>query len=226
MTYELMKTRFDEIEKLEKNMMRPLTDEEKQFVFDHGSSEFIENYLHFDHDDDFTFKRIKTLISAYCTQSEDAFYNEVHADNGSALMVLKTIVNALEVKEKSCGVDCICNSKKGVEIRESEPEYSHEYNKDFLQFLLDLVKDSKKETKGGLKCDPKEETKCEIFNRVTECEGDCDKCDWITYLISCLKKGEELELSDKEIESICDRLHETENNYAVKIINNKISAKF
>ena len=222
MTYELMKARLIEIEKLEKNMLRPLSAEEKEYVLAHGASEFIEDYLEFDHDDDFTYERIKTLISAYCTQSEDAFYNEVHKDNGSALMVLKTIVNALKLKENSCGIDCSCNSKKGLKCDETESVYSSDNNKDFLQFLIDLVNDSKKETKE----EPKEETKCEIFNRVTDCEGDCDQCDWITYLIGRLKEGEELELSDREIESICDRLHETENNYAVKIINNKISAKF
>lgn len=222
MTYELIKARLIEIEKLEKNMLRPLSDEEKEYVLAHGASEFIEDYLEFDHDDDFTYDRIKALISAYCTLSEDAFYNEVQKDNGSALMVLKTIVNALELKENSCGVDCACISKKGLKCGETESVYASDDNKDFLQFLIDLVKDSKKETKE----EPKEETKCEIFNRVTDCEGNCDQCDWITYLIGRLKEGEELELSDKEIESICDRLHETENNYAVKIINNKISAKF
>lgn len=222
MNYELMKARINGIEKLEKNMMRSLTDEEKTFVMENGVDSFIEDKLGFDHDDDFTFKRIKTLISSYCTQNYDEFVKEALKDNGYAVEVLKTIVNTIE--------DTLEENAKISELPANKEDYTEEDYDNALRMLSDLLKIDinkrirEQQEQPKLKC--AEECKCEIFNRVTDCEGDCENCDWITYLIGLLKKGEELELSPEEIESICDRLHETENNYAVKIINNKISAKF
>lgn len=43
--------------------------------------------------------------------------------------------------------------------------------------------------------------------------------------IDRLKAGEELELSDEEIDEILDYLEDHEDSYSIKIINNKVTLK-
>lgn len=240
-SYELMKARLENVAKLEKNMLRDLTEEEKDYIMENGVNPFIEKKLEFSKDDDFTFKRVKALISAYCTQSEPEFYNQVYEqDNGSALLVLKTICNALEEaelikKNKKEAVPEAVLPKVAEDEKLNEDELfgegetkDYNYTTDtllsYVKPLLDLFgldvsfKDVTSENKDS--------EKCEKFDRVTECDGNCENCDWISYLIGRLKEGEELELSQEEINTITDRLWESEDNVSIKVVNNKISAKF
>ena len=43
--------------------------------------------------------------------------------------------------------------------------------------------------------------------------------------IDRLKSGEELELSDEEIDEVLDYLEDHEDSYSIKIINNKVTLK-
>ena len=44
-------------------------------------------------------------------------------------------------------------------------------------------------------------------------------------IIDKLKAGEELELSDEEIDEVLDYLEDHEDSYSIKIINNKVTLK-
>ena len=44
-------------------------------------------------------------------------------------------------------------------------------------------------------------------------------------IIDKLKAGEELELSDEQIDEVLDYLEENEESYSIKIINNKVTLK-
>lgn len=211
MNYEELVERIENVKTLEKNMLRELTPEEKEYVLENGIKDFITNYLEFDKDDDFTFKRIKTLISAFCTDSYEAFETELDKDNGNAIPVLKTIVNALEDAA----------TRKAMSEVKDAPEHKCNVGLDLSRALELFPSLAPLFKKNNMEVD-----KCEKFDRVTECEGNCEKCDWITYLIERLKEGEELELSDEEIEAVSDKILATERNVRIKVINNKMSAKF
>lgn len=91
---------------LEMWLGRELTETEQVIVDVKGPQWFITNWLEFDKDDEFTFNRIKALITAYCTKEISAFNREAAKDNGSAYLVLKTIADALAPSEPLCTDSC------------------------------------------------------------------------------------------------------------------------
>lgn len=56
-----------------------------------------------------------------------------------------------------------------------------------------------------------------------ELDENCNEGE--TSVIDRLKAGEELELSDEQIDEVLDYLEENEDSYSIKIINNKVTLK-
>lgn len=65
-----------------------------------------------------------------------------------------------------------------------------------------------------------------IITWLTQLSEELDeKCTEEPSVIDRLKVGEELELSDKQIDEVLDYLEENEDSYSIKIINNKVTLK-
>ena len=87
MTYETIKARMGAVKKLERILLRPLTDEEKDYVIEHGIHDFMSKYLNMSADDWEHLFNVQAFITEYFIDSEKACKND---------SVIPTVVNVLK----------------------------------------------------------------------------------------------------------------------------------
>lgn len=195
--------KLDELELLEKDLMRVLTPEEEEVVINQGWESLL-SVLGFTDDDYKTFRRVEALISAFCTESEERYEEELAKDNGSAKFVLQSIVNDLtdiEIKKQLEGKPTVgkCES---------------------LGTHCEL-------TSGAKECDIEN-----CFNEVLT-EDDFMQCAKATFAkiykeadvtdyIKRLKAGETLELDSRLIDRIVEVIWNECEDCNIQIVNNKI----
>lgn len=206
MTKLQMIGKLDELELLEKDLMRSLTPEEESLVLEKGWKALLEK-LEFTDEDYKTFRRIQALISSFCTENEDRFEEEVAKENYAAKFVLQSIVNELQdaedrakIKVKidskdNLGAHCKVTSKLTLpDTKESEDSFDGHFFEDTSslgQDLMTLIKNIA----------PENLTKSYI-NR--------------------LRNGEVLHLSTKEIDEIVDTVWKSKEDCNIRIVNNEI----
>lgn len=213
MTFEQMKENLKTIKLLEKDLMRDLTDAEKEIVINKGWEEFLFNHLGFTDEDFKELKSLKAIISAFYTQDEDAFAKAVRNAQESVYFVLRDIVDEMEKLEP-----CACTEK-------DVPEEKKDPAVDYVQFMQELY-DSL----------PKGETPW--FNKLTEeihktlfdvykkhrndkddvCDNilsgimtDAVKDEVIKSLVVDLKAGKTVEMTNDEYLEVADFLCEHED---------------
>lgn len=96
MTFELMKENLKTIKLLEKDLMRDLTEEEKEIVINNGWEAFLFKHLGFTDEDFKELKALKAIISAFYTQNENIFEEAIKNCPEGAYFVLRDIVDAIE----------------------------------------------------------------------------------------------------------------------------------
>lgn len=100
-----------DVQLLEKDLMRDLTNEEIAAVINKGWEKFLAEDLKMDTDDFNALQKMREIISAFCTKDQDDYEESLEGDITTAYLALKTIVNDMEevlnvchTNEHSCGV--------------------------------------------------------------------------------------------------------------------------
>ncbi|MDO4465404.1 MAG: hypothetical protein Q4C49_00110 [Bacillota bacterium] len=214
MTREEMKTALDNIELLEKDLMRSLTSEEEEIVLAKGWKALFEK-LGFDEDDYKTFRRIEALISAFCTESEERYEEELAKDNGSARFVLQSIVNDLEAKDQA-------------ELLKKQEEVK--------------VGEMKNKSRVCSKCDSASESTFDLDKMDPDTEGDFKDHLYEVYdtlkpesfqfenlnvdeYVKRLIDGETLTLDSDTMNQVVDWMWNSDMNFNIQIIDNIIRLK-
>lgn len=218
MTFEQMKENLKTVKLLEKDLMRDLTDEEREIVIEKGWEEFLFKYLGFSNEDFVELKAIKAIISAFYTQDENTFEKAIKAAPEGAYFVLRDIVDEMEGMEL-----CTCPAedtqiKKEVTKKEPIEEY--------MQFMQDLYADvPKKETPWFNKLT--EDLHKKLFNvyrtyRNENCNvedamlggimTDAVKDEVVKAMVDDLKAGKTVEMTNDEYLEVADYLCEHENH--------------
>ena len=108
MNFERMKESLKTIKLLEKDLLRDLTEEEKEIVINEGWERFLfgPNYLNFTEEDYKDLKALKALVSAFYTQNEKEFEDLAKNCPIGAYCALKEIVRTIEESDKDCCDKC------------------------------------------------------------------------------------------------------------------------
>lgn len=106
-----MSNALKDVQLLEKDLMRDLTNEEIAAVINKGWEKFLAEDLKMDTDDFNALQKMREIISAFCTKNQDDYEESLEGDITTAYLALKTIVNDMEeilnichTNEHPCGV--------------------------------------------------------------------------------------------------------------------------
>ena len=214
MTFEQMKENLKTIKLLEKDLMRDLTDAEREIVINKGWEEFLFNHLGFTDEDFSELKAIKSIISAFYTQDEDAFAKAVRNAPESVYFVLRDIVDEMEDLEP-----CTCPVDEPKEEEKKDPVA------DYIRFMQDLYTNLPKgETPWFNKLT--EDLHKKLFtvykanrNETQDCSDDAlggimtdaVKDEVVKAMIEDLKAGKTVEMTNDEYLEVADFLCEHED---------------
>lgn len=228
MTFEQMKENLKTIKLLEKDLMRDLTDAEREIVINKGWEEFLFNHLGFTDEDFSELKAIKSIISAFYTQGEDAFAKAVRNAPESVYFVLRDIVDEIEGLEP-----CECPVENPAVEEEKDPL------EDYVQFMQDLYTNLPKgETTWFNKLT--EDLHKKLFtvykenrNETQDCGDDilsgimtdAVKDGVIKALVEDLKAGKTVEMTNDEYLEVADFLAENESKFFLNNNNGKVTLK-
>lgn len=215
MIYEQMMQNLEAIQGLERDLMRDLTDEERNIILDKGWEEFLFNHLGFTNEDLEELLAIRAIVSAFYTQEEAAFEKAVRKAPKSIYFVLRDILDKIDGAT-------LCSNK---EYEAQQEEVKKEPVDEYLQFMQDLYNNL-----------PKGETPW--FNKLTEtlhkklfdiykshrneqvgCSDnvlggimtDAVKDEVIKAMVEDLKAGKTVEMTNDEYLEVADFLCEHED---------------
>lgn len=214
MTFEQMKENLKTIKLLEKDLMRDLTDAERKIVINKGWEEFLFNHLGFTDEDFSELKAIKSIISAFYTQDEDAFNQAVRNAPESVYFVLRDIVDEIERLEP-----CECPVGNPAVEEEKDPL------EDYVQFMQELYLNLPKgETPWFNKLTEEiHKTLFDVYKKHRNDKNDvCDnilsgimtdavKDEVIKAMVEDLKAGKTVEMTNDEYLEVADFLCEHED---------------
>lgn len=228
MTFEQMKENLKTIKLLEKDLMRDLTDAEREMVINKGWEEFLFNHLGFTDEDFSELKAIKSIISAFYTQDEDAFTKALRNAPESVYFVLRDIVDEMEGLEP-----CKCSVENPVVKEEKDPL------EDYVQFMQDLYTNLPRgETPWFNKLT--EDLHKKLFavfkanhNETQDCDADvlggimtdAVKDEVIKALVEDLKAGKTVEMTNDEYLEVANFLAENESKFFLNNNNGKVTLK-
>lgn len=217
MTIEQMKESLKTVRLLEKDLMRDLTNEEKDIVVNKGWEEFLFEYLNMSKEDYVELRALKNIISAFYTQDESELDNAIINAPFEVYYVLKDIMDKME---------------KFDHVTREDPV------EDFATFLQELY-DSLPKKESGWFNRLTDNIRKHLFEVYTENKGnegygtdalcgtltDTLKDDVIKDMVEKLKNGETLEMTEDEFLEVTDYLckHEDKvfihnNNGHVKLM--------
>ena len=228
MTFEQMKENLKTIKLLEKDLMRDLTDVEREIVINKGWEEFLFKHLGFTDEDFSELKAIKSIISAFYTQDEDAFAKAVRNAPESVYFVLRDIIDEIERLEP-------CECPEGNPAVEEKKDPLEDYVKFMQELYLNLPKG---ETPWFNKLT--EDLHEKLFtiyksnrNETQDCSDDvlsgimtdAVKDEVIKALVEDLKAGKTVEMTNDEYLEVADFLAENENKFFLNNNNGKVTLK-
>ena len=234
MTFEQMKENLKNIKLLEKDLMRDLTNAEREIVINKGWEEFLFNHLGFTDEDFSELKAIKSIISAFYTQDEEVLDKAIQNAPDTVYFVLRDILDRFDGLEL-----CACPNGDKCENPVCNPEIKTEKKDpvaDFAKFLQELYNSlPKKESSwfNKLTDDIREdlfevykENRNEHQNVTDDILGgiltDALKDDVVEDMVEKLKKGEVVEMTNDEYLEVADYLCEHENKVFLHNDNGKV----
>lgn len=210
--------------------MRNLTADEINIILDNGLNYFIHETLGMSDEEFEGFKKIKRIISAYCTKSQEDFDRELNNDIEIPYYALKTIVNALEerMKDKACKETITTTTKESVDETESKAaELCNLLNKipnsadNWMRCYVKYVK-YHSQVLDAMKKDSMNETEDQKVGNIL----DAIKDSVIDACIEKLKTDGEIELDPEIMSEVTSKLWHTEDNIRINITNNKLKVEF
>ena len=220
MTFELMKENLKTIKLLEKDLMRDLTEEEKEIVINNGWEAFLFKHLGFTDNDFKELKALKAIISAFYTQSEDIFEEAIKNCPEGAYFVLRDIVDAIEDNQS-----CSLSAQKPTSdyesfmkdlfksLPESEITWFNKLPEDFNEKLYNVYKEHRND---------KQDCSDDALGGIIT---DAVKDIVLEDMISKLKDGETVEMTNDEYLETADYLAEHENKFFLNNNNGKVTLK-
>ena len=227
MTIEQMKESLKTIKLLEKDLMRDLTEEEKEVVMYKGWEEFLfgKNYLGFSEDDYKEMKALRAIISAFYTQSEEELDMLVQNSPKEVYFVLRELANAFERNEQYMTSDVEAAVTESPIVR-------------YTKFMTDLYSSlPEDDSKWFDKLTEDMHTKLfknvylkELENPVSDdalggIMTDAVKDYVIEDMVAKLKNGEEVEMTNAEYLEVADYLCNTENKFFLNNDNGNVTLK-
>lgn len=210
MTFEQMLNAQEDITLLERDLMRDLTSEEKDLVINQGYQALLTK-LGFDDEDFKTLRRIETLISAFCTENEERYEEELKKDNHAAKFVLQSILNDLNdlefekmTKVSKVGPEEELGCKIHVpDVRGNVSTYDAEKDFDDL-------------------CNTVEESPIQTYLKNFGKKEEAEVRDRVTEYVKQLRNGEVLTLDPDTINRIVEKVWNECDDCNIQIVNNKI----
>ena len=205
MVKEQMKKALKDVELIESDFGRELTDTEVELVLNKGYKALLEK-IEMDEEDYKTMRRCQRLITIGFTGSDKEYDEELAKENYQALSVFKSLVSDLEaVEEERKKWDVKINPPQSKEYTE---ENDYELDKYFTKESQEQAEEAEEsyspEHDSGLN------------KRFLESELEA---------IDLLFKGETVKLKPETIKIIMSYL-EDKINYSLKINNNEVTLNF
>lgn len=220
MNFEQMKESLKTIKLLEKDLMRDLTAEEKEIVINEGWETFLFKHLGFTDEDFKELKSLKAIISAFYTQDEETFEEAIKNCPEGVYFVLKDIVDAIEDNQL-----CTCPEEDPVAdyvdfmqdlyqtLPKGETPWFNKLTEDLHKKLFDVYKEHRNE---------KQNASDNILGGIMT---DAVKDTVLEDMISKLKNGETVEMTNDEYLETADFLAENENKFFLNNNNGKVTLK-
>ena len=216
--------KLENLDELRRIIMRPLTEEEVNIILEHDVDYFIHEELGMNDKEYEGLKKIRKIISAYCTKSEEDYEKELEGDIQIPYYALKTIVNDMEdrlnVKDsskKTCepSVEEKANSLR--DILNMIPKSADNWIKCYVKYVKDhrSVLDVLKSDHSGYTTDEKVGDVLDAIKDAT-----IDAC------IDELRKTGEIELDSEIMSEVTSKLWHSEDNIRINIVNNKLKVEF
>lgn len=240
MNTKRQETTLKQLQDLSQTLMRDLTEKELNTITQNGIYYFIHEVLGMNDAEFAGLKKIRKLISAYCTQSQAAFDRELASDIEIPYYTLKSIVNALEDKMKGQPKETwgTCPSKDNADCnKECKNEDSSNATK--AQELCDILNKIPKSVHNWLECYVKNVTDHKTVLDVLK-SGQCPQTEderigdivdaikdaTIDACIAKLKTEGEIELDPEIMSEVTAKIWHSEDNVRINIVNNKLKVEF
>jgi len=217
----------DELMLLEKDLLRDLTETEKNLLKKLGWRKFISEYLGMNESEYFTLRKITKLISAYCTQTEDVYDAELASKKHRDLLplvaiTLKCILNDVEREIKSDETpeedeDPKFKAQLLATLLNEIPENEHIW----LEYYLKMVTDYTPIMDIIDEADDYEDS--------DEMSGDlldAIKDSVIEACIEELREKETIELPTPILTEVTSAIWHSDENVRIEIKDNKLTVKF
>lgn len=215
MKFEQMREIVNTIKLLEKDLMRPLTEEEKEVVAVNGWKVFINHYLDMSDEEFSIFKKIRKVLSAYYTQDDEAYKAALKECNEHVYFTLREIASDIEETEyytpdleagkEAAILDEFTNFLQHLyeSLKPADAVWFDKLTEEIRADLFEIYKDEKdkndEDTLGGI---------------IT----DAIKDEIIDDLVEQLKAHREVEMTNDEFMEVADYLTEHEDH--VYLVNN------
>lgn len=216
----------DELMLLEKDLLRDLTETEKNLLEKIGWRKFISEYLEMNESEYFTLRKITRLISAYCTQTEDVYDAELNSKKHKEILPLVAIT-----------LKCILNDveetiKSGKEKEDEDPKYR-------AQLLATLLNEIPENEHIWLEYYLKMVTDYSLIMDIIDDADEYDDSDQmsgdlldaikdsvIDACIEELRKKETMELPNPILTEVTSAIWHLDENVRIEIKDNKLTVKF
>mgnify|MGYP004554257023 FL=1 len=217
----------DELMLLEKDLLRDLTETEKNLLKKLGWRKFISEYLGMNESEYFTLRKITKLISAYCTQTEDVYDAELGSKKHRDLLplvaiTLKCILNDVEREIKSDETpeedeDPKYRAQLLATLLNEIPENEHIWLEYYLKMvtdyspIMDIIDDA------------------DDYEDSDEMSGDlldAIKDSVIEACIEELREKETMELPTPILTEVTSAIWHSDENVRIEIKDNKLTVKF
>lgn len=186
---EKMKKALEDVRLLEKDLMRDLTIEEKTDIIKNGWKHFLFETLGMDIDDYRGLQQIRRIVSAYCTQTQDAYEAALKGDIAIAYLAMKSMVNDMEdelfkdikklndytITTTQTGKNCSCNPCYCVASKTEDKECSR---KDYKMTNVSCSGEAAGKVDFG-----KELEDADTYSVTSKCDESLEK---VENTISCL----------------------------------------
>lgn len=220
----------DELMLLEKDLLRDLTETEKNLLKKIGWRKFISEYLGMNESEYFTLRKITRLISAYCTQTEDVYDAELNSKKFKDLLPLVAITLKCILNDVENTIKCDETSKKEVEDEDPKyraqllatllneiPENEHIWLEYYLKRvtdyspIMDIIDDADE-------YDDSDEMSGDLLDAI--------KDSVIEACIEELRKKETMELPTPILTEVTSAIWHSDENVRIEIKDNKLTVKF
>lgn len=217
----------DELMLLEKDLLRDLTETEKNLLKKIGWRKFISEYLGMNESEYFTLRKITKLISAYCTQTEDVYDAELNSKKHRDLLplvavTLKCILNDVETTIKNDEVeeedeDPKYRAQLLATLLNEIPENEHIWLEYYLKMvtdyspIMDIIDDA------------------DDYEDSDEMSGDLLDAIKDSVIEACIEElhtKEAMELPTPILTEVTSAIWHSDENVRIEIKDNKLTVKF